>query len=178
MLSCLFLFLLILTVSACGNHDTKNPDVSVPTQTDPVPTQEPLPLPTAYQVETQLRQDAYPQSSVLMGIVGEGVSFSNITITDTTVTFTLTAPHFGEKLIAWYDALDDLEEGALEQQVQSLMASPTTDTTLTLRYTRQGTGLLFSYTEEYLNAAGCGIREFYNHIYKALLTEMGVNAHG
>lgn len=132
-------------------------------------------MPTAQEVEAQLRQDAYPQSSSLLSLVGPEVTFSDFVITEDTVTFTLTAPHFGDLLIQWYDSIDTLEPGDLEDQVVNNLKKDCVSTEFSLNYTRQGDQLLFAYTDPYLNAAGCGLREYYNHIHAAILEEMGVD---
>lgn len=169
----LLVFLLIPVILAgCG----KKPADNTPSHTAPA-TQatEPKPaLPSAAEVEAQLRLDAYPESSQIMNLVGRFVTFSDISVEENTVSFTVTAPAFGEELIAWYDAQTYLEEGALEAEISRLLEGETVRTQFILSYTRQGNALLFRYTEDYLNAAGCGIREYYNHIYTAVLEEMGV----
>lgn len=142
--------------------------------TIPMATEPEMVIPTAQEVEAQLRLEAYPEDSSLMTLVGQGVRFSDFTITEETVTFTLTAPYFGDALIAWYDSVDSFDENDLEDQVANNQKYESVSTEFTLSYTRQGGQLLFGYTEEYLNAAGCGIREYYNHIYSAVLEEMGV----
>lgn len=169
----ILVFLLIPAIlSGCGKKPADNPpdDSPLATQaTESVPI-----LPSAAEVEAQLRLDAYPESSQLMSLVGQFVTFSDISVGENTVSFTVSAPAFGEELIAWYDAQTYLEDGALEAEIARLLEKEPVRTQFTLSYTWQGNALLLSYTEEYLNAAGCGIRAYYNHVYTAVLEEMGV----
>ena len=167
------LLALILIVGCFSGCNKKKPS-SGSSSSAPKATQPVVILPTDKEVEAQLRLEAYPETSVLMTLVGNAVTFSDFSVKKDTVSFTLSAPHIGHDLIAWYDGIQDLEDGQLEATVARLLeAAEPTGSTFTLSYSYLDDTIVFHYTNEYLNAAGCGIREYYNHVYRAVVEEMG-----
>lgn len=126
--------------------------------------------------EALLRQDAFPPESLLLKALGLAVSYSDIRDNGETITFTLTAPDISGELLAWYDARDSVTEAELEAKILELLEGQTQTYDLSLAYTRSESGrITFTYTEEYLSAASCGVRAFYAHLADRVLAGGGGN---
>lgn len=167
---CIFLALVLIIGCFTGCGKKKGTDSETPLEEETAAVKN---LPTASEVESLLRKEAYPATSVLMTMVGNVVTYSDFTIDEDTITFTMSAPHVGEDLIDWYDSIDVLNDGDLEDTFAKLLdAAEPADTTFSLSYRYIGNTIALQYTNEYLNIAGCGIREYYAHIYNAVLAEM------
>jgi predicted small lipoprotein YifL len=155
----LLLLSMLLILAACGGK-----------KENPVPEETVKPV----DFETQLRLDAFPEGDLLMEQVGSAVSFKDIKDQGDRISFTLQAPEFSEELINWYTAQSDVSEAQLQEKIFQLLRGEKRDTAITLECTVGEDGTVhFRYTEEYLNAAGCGLRQFYTHMYDLVLGQMG-----
>lgn len=121
--------------------------------------------------EAVLRQDAFPPESTLLNALGEAVKYSKFSEEDDTITFTLSAPDISAPLLEWYESQDSITEEALEQKILELLEGESRSSKFTLSYTRSDSGaIIISYTEEYLSAASCGIRAFYQYLSQKVMT--------
>ena len=162
----LTLLALALSLTACGGKKEKPRS-----EREDKPTEETV---ARVDFETQLRLDAFPQGDELMTLVGDAVDFRDITDQGDRISFTVRAPEISPELIEWYAGRETVEPEELMEQIRQLLQKETVDTPITLEYTVSGDGTVhFRYTEEYLNAAGCGLRQFYAYCYEALLGQMG-----
>lgn len=166
--------MLLLVMTACGGKknvaEGGNPTpVTQATEETVVPVD----------FETQLRRDAFPEEDALMSAVGDAVEYVQLTDQGAKVTFTVRAPDFSEELIGWYNEQPQVTEQQLQEKILALLKGEKRDTPVTLEYTIGDDGTVhFRYTEEYLNAAGCGLRQFYTHMYEAVLGQMGGQSDG
>lgn len=168
----LALLAMILSLAACA--DKKDKDRSDRSEKKNEPTEE-----TVAQVdfETQLRLDAFPQDDELMKLVGDAVVFRDIDDLGDRISFTVRAPAFSQELIDWYNSQEAPSQEDLTEKIRQLLQQEKQDTPITLEYTVGDDGTVhFRYTEEYLNAAGCGLRQFYAYYYEAVMGQMGGNA--
>lgn len=162
---------LLANLAACKKGEPDSPDT--PTA---APTEE-IVVPVDF--ETQLRRDAFPEEDALMSAVGDAVEYAQLTDQGDKVTFTVRAPDFSEELIGWYNAQTQVTEQQLQEKILELLKAPKQETAITLEYTIGEDGTVhYSYTEAYLNAAGCGLRQFYTYMYEAVLGQMGGQSDG
>lgn len=161
------LLALALSLCACGRKEEQEA-VQTPEATEETVAR--------VDFETQLRLDAFPQGDELMEMVGQAVTFRDITDQGDRITFTVQAPDISQALIDWYDAQELADEAAMTEKIRELLQGGKAETPITLEYEVGYDGTVhFSYTEEYLNAAGCGLRQFYAHYYEALMEQLGGN---
>ena len=104
--------------------------------------------------------------------LNEAVQLSDISADGQILTFTLTAPDISGELIAWYEA-NDFDAQAMDAQILSLLKNPGTAVTFRLSYTPHGDTLRIAYTDECLEAFGCGLRQFYTYLQERVYGALG-----
>lgn len=150
----LVLAVLLLALTACGGKD------SAPT---PQPSQGPDYI-------TLIRSELLGENSDLTRAMDKALTFTLDEVTDTAVTVTVTGPDICQELLAWFDAVSDADysDEALSQQMFALMEGKAQSRQFTLEL-REGN---LVYSDDFLNAASCGVRQFYTALTARLMEEM------
>ena len=158
-LTALVLAVLLLALTACGGKD------STPA---PQPSQGPDYI-------TLIRSDLLGENSDLTRAMDEALTFTLDEVTDTAVTVTVTGPDICQELLAWFDTVsdEDYSDEALSRQMLALMEGETQSRQFILEL-REGN---LVYSDDFLNAASCGLRQFYTALTTQLMEEMEASLH-
>lgn len=157
LIACFLALTLLGTISACSSGASKKE------ASDPQPEEAPIDF------EAVLRQEAFPETDELHDILNDVVVFENFSVEETTVHFQLHAPYIYEQLVAWYEAQEDFDEVLLTGKIRELLNGEKQTVEISLEYQIQNETVMYAYTNEYLSAIGCGIREFYAYLYTKLI---------
>ncbi len=92
------------------------------------------------------------------------------------ITVTVTAPDICQGTLDWFNAVseeDYSDEALTGTMIDLLRGEPRTNT-----FTLQLQGERILYTDEFLNAASCGVRRFYTALTVMLMEEMEASVNG
>jgi hypothetical protein len=157
-----FLVLALMgTISACKEDTT--PAEEIPQVTTTGQSEEPIDF------EGVLRQEAFPEEDEFHDLLNEVVVFEGFSVEETKVCFQVQAPYIYEDLVAWYEAQDDINDALLSEKITQLLKGEKRTVEIALDYEVQNGTVIYAYTNDYLSAAGCGIREFYAYIYAKVM---------
>lgn len=168
---CLLIAAFILgMLCGCSSKNATNETTRATTTTEATVPQSPSGPVQTIDYEAVLRNDAFPATDPLSQQLNAAVAFGGITASMDTLYFTLSAPNIAQDLIAWYEAQPSLTEEALEKQIITLLSGEKKQNGFALHYSIDEDGVVhIRYTDEYLAAVGCGIREFYTYLQNQIL---------
>lgn len=134
---------------------------------------------THYDWAATLLADAFTAGTPIGNAGLEKVQLQVESVTDSTVTLTITAPNIADSLWQWY-AAQKPEEAALEAKILSLLSdTPPTTETFTLNYRVGSDGVpKADYTAAYGSAVSCGLTDFYHRLQREFLAELEGSIYG
>lgn len=160
-LTALLLALLLLALTGCGS---KNAGSSASDPTD------------AVDYLSLIRTDLFSEDTTLTQAMSDAVTLTLDSAEESSITVTVTAPNVCADTLAWFDAVsdEDYSDEALTEQMLSLLEgdAQTQQFTLTVE-----DGAIV-YTDDFLDAASCGVREFYTALTVRFMEEMEASIDG
>ena len=119
---------------------------------------------------TIIRQDLYGQDTELNRAMERSVSLKIVRVEEDSITVTVTAPDVCQEALNWLETVsdEDFTEQALRQKLISLMEGKPQSRQFTLKL-QDGNVI---YTNDFLNAASCGVRRFHTALEVMLMEEM------
>ena len=117
-----------------------------------------------------IRQDLYGQDTELGRVMERVVGLKIDKVEGDRITVTVTAPDVCDEILSWFEGVsdEDFTEEALNQKLLSLLEGKKISAQFTLEL--QDGNIL--YTNDFLNAASCGVRRFYTALEVMLMEEM------
>ena len=121
----------------------------------------------------QIREDLFAEDTVLAQTMNETVAFYLDEVTEQTITVTVVAPDVCDEAISWFQAVSEEEytDHALEEKLIELMAGEMMESQFILDIYAEE----IIYTDEFLDAASCGVRDFYGKLTAMVIAEMEEN---
>lgn len=123
-----------------------------------------------------IRKDLFSEESLLNKAMDEAVELTLDKAEADRITVSVTAPDVCDGALAWFDGIEDAAytDEALDAQLIALLKGEPQKQTFTLEL--RGEEIL--YTGEFLDAASCGVRNFYAALNVRLMQEMEGELHG
>ena len=117
-----------------------------------------------------IRKELLEGESSLNKAVAEAVTLTLDKVEAERITVSVTAPDVCSEALAWFDGIEEsaYSDGALDAQLVTLLKGEASKQTFTLALR----GEEIVYTQEFLNAVSCGLREFYAALNVRLMQEM------
>ena len=179
------LLALALLLCGCGifptspQEEAARPELPPPEQTESDSAGlVPLPQGTAFDYQhydwaSMLLADAFTPGTSMGDAALAKIQLQVESVTDSTLTLSVSAPQIGDSLWDWY-AAQQPENAAVEEKILSLLTqtAPTTGS-FTLSYRVGSDGIpKVDYTAAYGCAVSCGLTDFYYRLQQDFITEL------
>ena len=117
-----------------------------------------------------IRADVFSADSALSQVMAQYVTLTLESKTDDTILVAVTAPDVCADALAWFDAVSeaDYSDEALEAKLLELLEGEPA----TARFELAVCGDTVTYTDEFLDAVSCGVRDFYGALTAKVIQEM------
>ena len=161
--------LLLLAMAGCGRND--NPD-----HTDDWYDPDHIPeAPEQTDYIAVIRNEVFRADSVLSQAMSEKVELTLEEENEESILVSVTAPDVYAEALAWFDAVSEEEYSneALEAKLLELMEGQPQTQQFTLAV-QNGT---LTYTDAFLDAMSCGVRDFYGALTGRIIAEMEESVH-
>ncbi len=119
--------------------------------------------------EAVLRSEAFNETEGFSNALNEVVVFENFVAENNILSFQVNAPYIYDDLLSWFESQEDISDDLMDQKIGELLNGEKRVVIVNLKYEVQGDAVIFDYTNEYLSAVGCGIREFYAYLYDCII---------
>lgn len=162
---------LLLVLAGCGRQGQDTPDAFMPEDTE-APSQ----APEQVDYLAIMRRELFNRDTPLNAAMAEVVELTLDSVGEGSITVTVTAPDVCEGTLAWFEAVseEDYSDEALDQQMMTLLEGERQ----TRQFVLEVQAETIVYTDEFLDAASCGVRQFYTALTVMLMEEMEASVDG
>lgn len=123
-----------------------------------------------------IRADLLTEDTELSHAMDQALTLQLDQVQEDSITVTVIAPDICQGTLDWFNAVSEADysdEALTETMLELLEGQPQTNT-----FTLSVAGEEITYTDEFLNAASCGVRRFYTALTVMLMEEMEASANG
>lgn len=165
----MLLVLFILLLSGCGTTE----DVTELTEAEKFDYQ-------GYDWENLLLSDAFDTSDGQGNYFADAVTVSVDNITETHIMVRVKAPDAYTEVKEWFDAISEEEysDEKLGEKIREALDSEKKENVFELSYQLLNNRPYINYSDEYINAVGCGMITFYNELNESFMDEMRAEING
>lgn len=117
-----------------------------------------------------IRAEVFDSDSELTKKMSEKVKLKLDSVTENSILITVTAPDVSSDAIEWFNLISDEEysDEALNNKLIELMSGKAES----VQYELRVNGETVKYTDEFLDAVSCGVRDFYGTLTAMFIQEM------
>lgn len=158
------ILLVTVLLTACGGGGGKQEETKPPLQF------------TDVDYLSIIRADLLTEDTELSHAMDQALKLQLEQVQEDSITVTVIAPDICQGTLDWFCAVsekDYSDEALTETMLELLKGQPKTNT-----YTLSVSGEKITYTDEFLNAASCGVRRFYTALTVMLMEEMEASVNG